>query len=130
MVKNPPSNAGDIGLIPARGTKIPHPAGQLRLLSATKTECSQNKNKVKNLKTLQIYSLIVLEVQIGVSSSSGEICFSATFSFYELPVSLGPWPLPHVLPRPFFSYHISYFPSPSCLLIRTLLVISMVGLPF
>ena len=29
MVKNPPSNVGDAGLIPARGTKIPHAAGQL-----------------------------------------------------------------------------------------------------
>ena len=29
MVKNPPSNAGDAGLIPGQGTKIPHAAGQL-----------------------------------------------------------------------------------------------------
>ena len=29
MVKNPPSNAGDVGLIPGQGTKIPHAAGQL-----------------------------------------------------------------------------------------------------
>ena len=28
-VKNPPSNAGDTGLIPRQGTKIPHAAGQL-----------------------------------------------------------------------------------------------------
>ena len=28
MVKNPPSNAGDVGLIPGQGTKIPHDAGQ------------------------------------------------------------------------------------------------------
>ena len=27
VVKNPPSNAGDVGLIPVRGTKIPHTAG-------------------------------------------------------------------------------------------------------
>ena len=47
MVKSPPSNAGDMGLIPARGTKTPHAAG-LRLRSAMKTECSQNKNKVRN----------------------------------------------------------------------------------
>ena len=79
MVKNLPSNAGDMGLIPARATKIPHAARQLRLHSAMKTECSQNKNKVKNLKNPQIYSLIVLEVQTGVSS--GEICFPACFSF-------------------------------------------------
>ena len=29
MVKNLPSNAGDSGLIPGHGTKIPHAAGQL-----------------------------------------------------------------------------------------------------
>ena len=28
-VKNLPSNAGDVGSIPGRGTKIPHAAGQL-----------------------------------------------------------------------------------------------------
>ena len=29
VVKNLPSNAGDVGSIPGRGTKIPHAAGQL-----------------------------------------------------------------------------------------------------
>ena len=29
-VKNLPSNAGDVGLIPGQGTKIPHAAGQLK----------------------------------------------------------------------------------------------------
>ena len=29
MVKNPPSNAGDVGSIPGGGTKIPHALGQL-----------------------------------------------------------------------------------------------------
>ena len=29
VVKNLPSNAGDVGLIPGRGTKIPRAAGQL-----------------------------------------------------------------------------------------------------
>ena len=28
VVKNPPYNAGDVGLIPGQGTKIPHAAGQ------------------------------------------------------------------------------------------------------
>ena len=35
MLKNPPSNAGDVGLIPGRGTKIPHAAGQLSLHAAS-----------------------------------------------------------------------------------------------
>ena len=29
VVKNPPCNAGDVGSITGRGTKIPHVAGQL-----------------------------------------------------------------------------------------------------
>ena len=51
-VENLPSNAGDVGLIPDRGTKIPHAAGQLgwacapqlKSLSTTTTEptCSHN----------------------------------------------------------------------------------------
>ena len=35
MVKNLPSNAGYVGLIPGWGTKIPHAAGQLSLCAAT-----------------------------------------------------------------------------------------------
>ena len=34
MVKNLPSNAGDVGLIPGQGTKIPHSVGQLSLHAA------------------------------------------------------------------------------------------------
>ena len=30
VVKNPPTDAGDVGLIPAPGTKIPRAVGQLR----------------------------------------------------------------------------------------------------
>ena len=30
VVKNPPSNAGDVGLIPGQGTKIPHPTGAIK----------------------------------------------------------------------------------------------------
>ena len=37
VVKNPPCNAGDMGLIPGQGTKIPHAAEQLSL-SATPRE--------------------------------------------------------------------------------------------
>ena len=35
VVKNPPSNAGDAGSIPGRGTKIPHAAGQLSPRAST-----------------------------------------------------------------------------------------------
>ena len=30
VVKNPPSNAGDMGSVPGQGTEIPHPVGQLK----------------------------------------------------------------------------------------------------
>ena len=36
MVKNLPFNAGDTGLIPGQGTKIPHAVGQLSLHTATR----------------------------------------------------------------------------------------------
>ena len=35
MVKKPPSNAGDVGSIPGRGTKISHAAGQLSPYATT-----------------------------------------------------------------------------------------------
>ena len=41
MVKNLPSNAGDVGSIPGQGTKIPHATGQLRPRAATKSQGSQ-----------------------------------------------------------------------------------------
>ena len=41
MVKNLPSNAGDVDSIPGERTKIPHAMGQLRLYAAT-TESLRN----------------------------------------------------------------------------------------
>ena len=41
MVNNPPSNAGDVGLIPGGGTKIPHAAGQLSPCATTREPKSQ-----------------------------------------------------------------------------------------
>ena len=35
MVKNPPSNAGDTGLIPGQGTEIPHAKGKPNSCTAT-----------------------------------------------------------------------------------------------
>ena len=50
VAKAPPSNAGDPGLIPGWGTKIPHASGQLNLCAAMKDlkYCNYNptaKNK-------------------------------------------------------------------------------------
>ena len=36
VVQNPPSNTGDLGSIPRRGTKIPHAMGQLSLSALTR----------------------------------------------------------------------------------------------
>ena len=43
VVENPPSNAGDEGLISHQGTEIPHPMGQLNL-SAASTEATMRLN--------------------------------------------------------------------------------------
>ena len=50
MVKNPPSNAGDSGLIPGRGIKIPHASGQL---STPQLE-SRNKDLMQPKKERKI----------------------------------------------------------------------------
>ena len=41
VVKNPPSNAEDVGSIPSQRTKIPHATGQLSPQATTKTQHSQ-----------------------------------------------------------------------------------------
>ena len=43
MVKNPRCNVGDVGLIPGRGTKIPHAMGQLSPHIATTDYTCQEK---------------------------------------------------------------------------------------
>ena len=45
MVKNPPSNAGDTGLVPDVGTEFPHAAGQLIPCSPEKTPSWKRKKK-------------------------------------------------------------------------------------
>ena len=42
MVKNSPSNAGDTGSVPGRGTKIPHATGQLNLRSTASEPVHRN----------------------------------------------------------------------------------------
>ena len=42
MVKNPPSNAGDLGSISDQGTKIPHVTGQLSPRAATTEPARRN----------------------------------------------------------------------------------------
>ena len=49
MIKNPSSNAGDVGLIPGQGTKSPHASGQLssapQLLSPGNLEPSNPRDE-------------------------------------------------------------------------------------
>ena len=40
VVGNPPANAGDVGLIPGPGTKIPHAAEQLGPCATTTEACA------------------------------------------------------------------------------------------
>ena len=47
LVKNPPSNAGDAGSNPGRGTKIPHASGQARCRSTDPAQLTANKTEQK-----------------------------------------------------------------------------------
>lgn len=61
LVKDLPSNAGDVGSVPGWETKIPHAEGKLShclpqpesLCTATKTRCSQKKKKITEMKQTQ-----------------------------------------------------------------------------
>ena len=52
VAKNPPSNAGDRGLIPGQGTKIPHATGQLSL-RVTTTELMYLNERAHVLQTTE-----------------------------------------------------------------------------
>ena len=43
VVRNPPCNAGDVGLIPDQGTRIPHAVRHLNLYTTTKGLMKSNK---------------------------------------------------------------------------------------
>ena len=45
VVKNPSSSAGDMGLIPCQGTKIPHAAELLSLYALTKIPRAATKSQ-------------------------------------------------------------------------------------
>ena len=47
MVKNPSSNAGDLGSIPGRRTKIPHAVGQLSWNATTRELTHGNEDSVQ-----------------------------------------------------------------------------------
>ena len=45
VIKNPPSDARDVGSIPGRGTKIPHAAGQLSPRATTREKLAHCKEE-------------------------------------------------------------------------------------
>ena len=47
MVENPPSNAGDVGLIPGQGTWIPHASEQLTRAPQLSPDVVKKKKKKK-----------------------------------------------------------------------------------
>ena len=47
MVKNPPPNVEDVGLIPDQGTKIPHAVEQLSPHAATREPACHHKDPVQ-----------------------------------------------------------------------------------
>ena len=47
MVENPPSNAGDVGLIPGQGTWIPHASEQLTRALQLSPDVVKKKKKKK-----------------------------------------------------------------------------------
>ena len=49
MVNNPASNTGDVGLIPARGTKTPHVAEQLSPPTTREYVCRSKRPQVSQL---------------------------------------------------------------------------------
>ena len=46
VIRNSPSNAGDMGSIPGQGTKIPHAAGQLSLCTTTELACLNDRARM------------------------------------------------------------------------------------
>ena len=73
VVKNPPSNAGDVGLIPGRGTKIPYVAGQLspcmQLLSPCTTSGHRNVES-KRMKKIYIKQKLAPKVAVATLISN------------------------------------------------------------
>ena len=54
MVKNPPCNAGNLGLIPGWGTKIPHAVDQLSPSATTREFVFNSERCNERLSVMQI----------------------------------------------------------------------------
>ena len=65
MVKNPPSEAGDIGSIPARGTKVPCATWQLSLCATTRALACRNENPAQPKKKVHFLHLKVRRLYSG-----------------------------------------------------------------
>ena len=60
MVDSPPSNAGDVGLIPGQGTWIPHASRQLTQALQLSPDVVKKKKRKKFLKMKTIFWLCIL----------------------------------------------------------------------
>ena len=70
MVKNSPCNAGNSGLIPGWGTRIPHAAEQLSLSARTKTQCNQINIKNKQIaKGEKVMAEPKIKSYLGISTN-------------------------------------------------------------
>ena len=78
VVRNPPSNSGDVGLIPSWGTKIPHTSRQLSPCATTKeVHALQGRSSAANIKTnkpqtASNLSLLGPYISMGASIPMGE----------------------------------------------------------
>ena len=76
LVKKPLCNAGDMGLIPGRGTKIPHATEQLSPRATAETRRSQifKKNINAPLFIVAVYTTVGHGDNLDVHQQSGQRC--------------------------------------------------------
>ena len=87
VVKNPPSDAGDMGSIPARGTKIPCATWQLSVCATTREPACHNENpaqpkKKKNSAFPASESKTVLQWRQRITARKPPVTF---FIYYPKP---------------------------------------------
>ena len=64
MVKTSPSNAGDVGLIPGQGAKIPHVAEQLSLHATARSPCATTTEAHQRHTSKAIFKVTMSSVSL------------------------------------------------------------------
>ena len=64
MVKNPPSNAREAGLIPGQGTKVPHAVGQLSPCPVTREAWALQRRPSAAKKKFLFLSQLMLTISL------------------------------------------------------------------